>query len=114
MNIRGDIAQVLGKKWKSTECFADPLEQVVVRSVYPTAIDGGFFLCGNFPELREATEMIEANVIEVMCRPAQAIDPPRIPLFSHDVPPIERAAPALASLAEEIRRDTRYDLGLKD
>src|SRR5208283_3928669 len=57
--------------------------------------------------------MIETDVIEIERCPAQPIDPPGIAPFFHHVPAIERIAPALAFLAEEIRRHSSNDLGLK-
>ena len=57
--------------------------------------------------------MIEPDVIEMACRPAQAIDPPGVALGLHHVPAVKRIAPVLAGLAEEIRRHSGDHLRLK-
>src|SRR5450755_4256333 len=63
---------------------------------------------GNLPELIEAAEVIEPDVVAVARRPAQALDPPFVAVLFHHIPTIERIAPALPGLAEKVRWNARY------
>src|SRR5208337_497919 len=65
------------------------------------------------PELRKPAEMIEPDVIKIVCEPTHAVDPPRIALLLHDVPAIKRIAPALAVFAEKIRRHAGDNFGIE-
>src|SRR5882724_10171716 len=107
-----DVAEIFGKKRQSAKSVAETIEQVVFGAVDPAAIDRRLFVSRNFPKLREAPKVIEPDVIKVVGRPAQAVDPPGIALCLHHIPPIKRITPALTSLAEEIRRHSGNDFGL--
>src|SRR5206468_3795684 len=78
MNVRGDVAEILGKKWETAKSVAQMLEQVVLWTVDPATVLGGFVARGNLPELREAAKMVEADVVEIVRGPAHAVDPPGI------------------------------------
>ena len=68
---------------------------------------------GNLPELIESAEVIEPDVVAVLRGPAQALNPPLVASRFHHIPAVKRIAPALAGLAEEIRRDAGNNLGLE-
>ena len=55
---------------------------------------------GDRPEGGEAAEVVEPGQVEELEVPAQALDPPAIPLSGQRVPVEERVAPVLASRAE--------------
>src|SRR5208337_2884543 len=76
-------------------------------------MNGGGFAGRNLPALRKPAKMIETDVVEIVREPAHAVDPPRISLLPHHVPAIKRIAPALAVLAEKIRRHAGDDLGIE-
>src|SRR5579872_7628270 len=57
--------------------------------------------------------MIEPDVVTVLRGPAQTLNPPRISAAFHHIPTIERIAPTLPGLAEEIRRHSGDDLRFK-
>src|SRR5258708_13692419 len=73
----------------------------------------GWFACRNLPELGKSAEMMEADVVKIVCGPAHAVDPPRISLLLHHVPAIKRVAPALPVCTEKIRRHASYDLRIE-
>src|SRR5215468_5705536 len=104
MNLGCDIAQVLGEERQSAEGFAYFREQVISGPVDPAAVDGGRLAGVNLPELLEAAEVIEADVVALPGYSAEARDPPGISLLLHHVPAVQRVAPALSRLAEEVRR----------
>src|SRR6266446_2328899 len=107
-----DVAKVFGKKRQPAKRVAKAIEQVVFGTVDPAAIDSRLFVSRNFPELRESTKMIEPDVIKVVSRPAQAVDPPGVALCLHHIPAIKRITPTLTGLAEKIRRHSGDDLRL--
>src|SRR5450755_3134975 len=76
-------------------------------------MNGGWFVCRNFPELREPAKMIEAHIVEIVRDPTHSVDPPRITLLLHRVPAIQRIAPTLSVFAEKIGRHTGNDLGIE-
>ena len=76
------------------------------------AVDGGGYAGRDFPELSEAAEVVETNVVAVLRGRAQACHPPRITLLLHHVPAVERISPALARRAEEVWGYSRDDLGI--
>ena len=112
-DLRRDVAEVLGEEGQAAEGFAQLDENVVLGTVDPMAVDRGGLAGGNLPELLEAAEVVEANVVAVLRGPTQALHPPLVALGAHDVPVVERVSPALAGLAEEVRRNAGHDLGLK-
>src|SRR5215472_887353 len=73
VHLRSDVTQVLGKEGQATERLADFGEQVVTRAVDPVPIDGSGFARGNLPELIEAPEVIEADVVTILGGPAEAL-----------------------------------------
>src|SRR5262249_16417311 len=111
VDVRRDVAKVLGEEGKSAKRFAHAIEEIISRAVNPAAIDGGRFLRRNFPKLGEAAEVIEANVIASLSCPAQALDPPVVAVSAHRVPVVERIAPALAGGTEGIGRNAGDDFG---
>src|SRR5437867_4800489 len=56
-----DVAEIFGKKRQSAQSVAEAIEQVVFGAVDPAPIDGRLFVSWNFPELGEATKMIEPD-----------------------------------------------------
>src|SRR5206468_3645732 len=56
---------------------------------------------------------IEPDVVAVLRRPAQPLDPPLISALLHHIPTIERVSPTLSGLAEKIRRDPGHDFRLE-
>src|SRR5215472_8472151 len=77
------------------------------------AVNGRGIVRRNFPELVESAEVIEADVVAMLRRPAQALNPPFISGLLHYVPTVQRIAPALPRLAKEIRRNAGHHLRLK-
>src|SRR5271154_5511239 len=73
----------------------------------------GRFVSRNLPELGKSAEMIESDIVKILCHPAHAVYPPCVSLFFHHVPTVERIAPTLAILAEKIGRHSGDDLGIK-
>ncbi len=56
--------------------FRSDIAQVLRVTVDPNAIYGRRIASWNLPELIEAAKVIEADVIAVLCGPAQPLDPP--------------------------------------
>src|SRR4029077_158355 len=94
-------------------CFAELVEEFILGTIHPAAMNRRWLLSGNLPELLEAAEMIEANVIAGLCGPAQPTNPPVVASRAHGIPIVERIAPALAGRAESIRRHAGDHFGLK-
>src|SRR5437868_2989890 len=111
VNVGRDVAEVFSEERKSAERIAHPIEQIIARAVDPAAIDGGEFVGWNFPELGEAAEMIEADVIASLGGPTQAFNPPVISMSPHRVPVVKWIAPALASGTERVGWNAGDDLG---
>ena len=63
MHFRRDVAQVFGEKWQPAQHVAQLVEQLVLGTVHPAAIYRGRLAGGNLPELFEAAEVIETDVI---------------------------------------------------
>ena len=82
------------------------LQKIIARTVDPATVDSCSVTGGNLPELIESAEVIQPNVIAVARRPTQALNPPLISTFFHDIPAVERVSPALSGLAEEIGRNS--------
>ena len=104
VNFRSNVAEVFGEEWQAAQSFAKFVEEIIPRAIDPSSVDRGRIVRRNLPELIEAAEVIEANVVAIARRPAQPVDPPTVPALLQHVPTIERAAPALSCLAEKIRR----------
>src|SRR5580658_89812 len=113
MHFRSDVTEVLSKKRHATQRLADLQEQVVARPVNPAAIFRRRVTRWNLPELVESAEVIQSDVVAVLGRPAQPLNPPFIAALLHHVPTVERISPTLSSLAEKIWRHARYNLRLQ-
>src|SRR5260221_6217895 len=113
MHVGRDVSEILSEKWKATQSLAQLDEQIIFGTVHPAAMNRGWFVCRNLPELGKSAEMIEADVVKIVRGPAHAVDPPRISLLLHHVPAIKRIAPALAVCTEKIRRHASDDFRIK-
>src|SRR5207248_7277848 len=60
-----DVAEIFGEERQSAEGFAEFHEEIIARSIDPAAIDCRWIAGGNFPELVESAEVIEADVVAV-------------------------------------------------
>ena len=111
VDFRRDVAEVFGEERQSAEGFTQFVEEVVFGSIDPASTDRGGVCTRYLPELVESAEVIEADVVAVVGGPAQALDPPLVAAGLHDVPAVERIAPALSGLAEKIWGDAGDDFG---
>ena len=89
------------------------MKEILVWSFDPPAIHRSRFVSGNFPVGFESAEMVEANDVAHVEHPAHALDPPIVTTGLEHIPSIERIAPALSGLAEEVGRNTSDTDGLQ-
>ena len=108
-----DKAQVFSKEWKAAESFTKFVEQFVLGTVHPTSVYRGWLAGGDLPELLESAKVIETDVVASLRRPAQAVNPPIVASRFHGIPVVQRTAPALASCAECIWRNSGNRFGLE-
>src|SRR5579872_101419 len=113
VNLGRDVSQIFRKEGQSAQRFADFQEKIVTRTINPAAIHGSSVTRGNLPELIESAKMVETDVIAILRRPAQPLNPPSVSTLLHDVPAVERISPPLAGLAEEVGRHASHDFRLK-
>ena len=85
------------------------LEEAFVRACDPAAVDRGRLVGRNLPVGFEAAEVIDANDVAGLDRPAHALDPPVVTARAQRVPVVQRIAPALSGLAEGVRRNAGDD-----
>src|SRR5271170_4979889 len=104
IHFRGDETKVLGKEWQPAQRLAQFDKQVVARTIDPAAIHSRRFAGRNLPELLEPAEVIEPDVVAVLRRPTQPLNPPLVAALLHHIPAVERIPPALSRLAEKIGR----------
>src|SRR5262249_20066161 len=97
--------EILGEKRQPAQFLAQFVEQLIARTIHPLAADGGRFTGRDFPELREAAKVIEADEVAGLRGPAQSLDPPLVTLSTHGVPVVQRIAPALAGRAVGVGRN---------
>jgi hypothetical protein len=76
-------------------------------------VNGAGLAGRNFPELRKAPKVIQANEVAGLGRPSQALNPPLIACLANLVPIIKRIAPTLPMGTEIVWRNPRYDLRLQ-
>src|SRR5215469_3850952 len=89
------------------------MEKFISRSIHPMPVNRGRLRCRNLPELRKPAKMVQPDEIACLRRPAQALDPPAIPVGTNRVPVIEGISPALAGGAEVVRRHSGNDFRLQ-
>src|SRR5207248_1722139 len=98
-DFRSDRAQILRDELRGTE----GLEQLRSRCGPPAAVLGGRLVGRHFPVAAETDEMVEADGVEARERLGEALQPPGETGSLQRLPVVERVAPALPRLAEEIR-----------
>src|ERR1700694_1748933 len=108
MNFGRDVSEIFSEERQAAQSSANGLEEIVTGTIDPGTVDSGWVGSRNFPELIEATKMIKPDVVAVARCPSQTLDPPFIARRFQLVPAVQRVAPALASLAEKIWRNTRH------
>ena len=113
VDLRSDVAQVFSKERQAAQRLAELQEEVVARPIHPATVHSRGIRRGNFPELVESPEVIEADVVTVLRRPAQPLNPPFVAARLHHIPAVERISPALSGLAEKIGRHACHDFRLK-
>src|SRR5258708_18400448 len=104
MHVGRDVSEILSEKWKAAQSLAQLHEQVIFGTVHPAAMNRGWFVCRNLPQLGKSAEMIEADLVKIVRGPAHAVDPPRISLLPHQLPALHRITPALPGHTAKIRR----------
>src|SRR5678816_2379556 len=110
MHFGRDVAQVFGEKRQPAQHVTKFVEQFILGAVHPASVHGGGVVGGNLPELLEAAEVIETDVVASLGAPAQAVDPPIVTSLPDCLPVVKRSAPALAGGAEGVRRDAGNSL----
>ena len=110
MDIRGDNSQVFGNHRQPGESFDQASQKIHGRGGHPTPIHGGFLFGRDFPEGHQTAKVVDPNPIEKPEVPVHSFQPPGISRFFHDLPAVDRIAPALSGFAEIIRRDAGDDL----
>ena len=76
VHLWSDVAEIFREERQSAESFAEFHKKIIARAVDPAAVDSRSVTRGNLPELVEAPEVIQPNVIKVARRPTQALNPP--------------------------------------
>src|SRR5579862_1338890 len=113
VHLRSNVAQIFSKKRQAAERVTKFVEQLVLGTVDPAAIYRSGLAGGNFPELLEAAEVIETDVIASLRAPAQATNPPVVASRPDRRPVVEGTAPALAGGAESVGRNAGNGFGLE-
>src|SRR5205823_10401786 len=78
VNVGGDVAEIFGEERQAAKFLAQLDEEIVARSIDPASAHGRGIAGGNLPELGEAAEMIEADVVAGVRGPTEPLDPPAI------------------------------------
>src|SRR3984885_10657244 len=113
MHGGSNVAQILREERQPAQGLAQFVKQVVARTIHPAPVDGRGIASRNLPKLIEAAKMVEPDVVAVLGRPAQALNPPLIASRLHHIPAVKGIAPTLSGLAEEIRRHAGNYVRLK-
>jgi len=105
VNFGRDVAEIFGEERQASQSFAKLVEEIVSGAIDPAAIYGSGLVRRNLPELIEAAEVIQADLVASFGGPAQTLHPPNESAGPHHVPVIKRIAPALAGGAECVWRN---------
>jgi hypothetical protein len=80
------------------------VEQLVARPFRPAPLLRGWRLSRHLPGAPETNEVIEPESVESRQPVFETVDPPAVAAAAQPAPPVMWISPALARLAEEVRR----------
>ena len=103
-HVVGDQAEVFGNDRQRAEHAFDRFEERFAGAGFPFAFFGGGAACGNVVITGEAAEVVDAEHVGLAQCAAQARGPPCEVFFRHQVPAVERVAPALSGGRHRVRR----------
>src|SRR5579859_7996281 len=69
-NVWRDEAEVLGEEGKTPQLLFNLVEQFVARPVHPASMNCVWLAGRDFPELREASEVVQPDKVARLRRPA--------------------------------------------